>query len=367
LWRPAVRIWRDHFWFGAGPAHFEYRSRQYRPIQEQSPSERAHNDFLNALADWGVVGAAMIAAAWGLLFAGVRKTWSYVRGSPRDLGGAQTSNKFAFVLGATLGLIAILCHSAVDFNMYIPANALLAVALMALLSSHLRFATDRYWFTPRMWTRLRGTLVLGAGMAYLGLQSLRHTVENVWLARAAGAGNFSLAKAAILQKAFKAEPMNAATACAIADCLRLQSAGAAPADKDVPGYEQLAADALQWYNRAAKLNPWDAEPRLGGGWCLDWLDRPSEAEAYFDQAEQLDPNSYYTTAFIGLHYLQNGNYVAARAWLERSDGLKRNITVDRAERIDTGLLLGIVNRDLMAAVTNAARAALYLPVPSGKR
>src|ERR1041384_5182850 len=67
--------------------------------------------------------------------------------SPRDLGEKKNSNKFAFVLGASVGLVAILVHSIVDFNMHIPANAILAIALMALLTGHLRFATDRYWIS----------------------------------------------------------------------------------------------------------------------------------------------------------------------------------------------------------------------------
>src|SRR6185312_16304653 len=79
-------------------------------------------------------------------------TWRYVRGSPNTLG-EHRSNKLALVLGASIGLVAILIHSFVDFNMHIPANAILAVTLMALLSSYVRFATERYWFTARLWTK----------------------------------------------------------------------------------------------------------------------------------------------------------------------------------------------------------------------
>lgn len=71
--------------------------------------------------------------------------------------------------------------------MYIPANALLAIALMAMVSSHLRFATDKYWVTIRPWAKVAGSVVLAVGLGYLGWQSCRHTAENVWLARAARA------------------------------------------------------------------------------------------------------------------------------------------------------------------------------------
>ena len=97
-----------------------------------------------------------------LLYLGVVKTWKFVAGNDQDLRHKK-SNKFSFVLGAALGLGAILLHSAVDFNMHVPANAILAVALMAILSSHLRFASDRYWMSPGHWGRALAAVVLLAG------------------------------------------------------------------------------------------------------------------------------------------------------------------------------------------------------------
>jgi tetratricopeptide (TPR) repeat protein len=52
--------------------------------------------------------------------------------------------------------------------------------------------------------------------------------------------------------------------------------------------------------------------------CLDWLDKYAEAGPYFNRADALDPNGYYTEANIGWHYVQTGDYAAARPWLERS-------------------------------------------------
>ena len=36
-------------------------------------------------------------------------------------------------------------HTLQDINLHIPANAILGVTLLALLSSNLRFATERHW------------------------------------------------------------------------------------------------------------------------------------------------------------------------------------------------------------------------------
>ncbi len=360
LWQPALRAWQNNVLWGVGPAHYDFRFRQYRPLEIQARADRAHNDFLNALADWGVVGAGLIATAWGLLFLGVCKSWRYVRSAPRDLGGKQSSNKFAFVLGATLGLVAILCHALVDFNMYIPANALLAITLMAIITSHLRFATERYWVTARLWAKVVGTAVLAAGLGYLAIQASRHTAENLWLARAARAENISLPQAHLFEKAFAAEPMNGGTACAIGDIYRLQSA------EGNDGYQQLTARAMDWFALARKLNPWDAACDLGYGWCLDWLDRSDESWPYFDRADALDPNSYYTMACIGLHYIKRGEYAAARPWMERSLDLGKGVQV-KTDLLNAAFYLDVIDRNLLTAATNEPPTTLYLPNNAAKK
>jgi O-antigen ligase len=360
LWQPALRAWQNNVWWGVGPAHYDFRFRQYRPLDIQARADRAHNDFLNALVDWGVIGAGLIATAWGLLFMGVCKSWRYVRSPPRDLGGKQGSNKFALVLGGTLGLVAILCHSLVDFNMYVPANALLAITLMAMVSSHLRFATEQYWVTARLWVKVAGTLVLGAGLGCLAWQSCRHTAENVWLARAARAENLSLPQAQLLEKAFAAEPMNGETACAIGEIYRLRSA------EGDEGYQQLTARAMDWFARARKLNPWEGACDLGYGWCLDWLDRSDESWPYFDRADQLDPNSYYTMACVGLHYIKRGEYAAARPWMERALGLGKNVQV-KDDLLNAAFYLDLINRNLLAAATNEPPTTLYVPKNAAKK
>ena len=75
---------------------------------------------------------------------------------------------------------------------------------------------------------------------------------------------------------------------------------------------------MKWFARAQALNRFDGYNWLRYGMCLDWLDRHGEAEKYFSQAEALDPNGYYTIANIGWHYVQAGDYAAARPWFRRS-------------------------------------------------
>jgi O-antigen ligase len=208
-------MWRDHAWWGVGPGQFDYRFPRYRPLEVQARPEWTHNDYLNALVDYGAVGTLLVLAAWVLLIWGVVKSWRFARGS-RDDFTRKKSNKLAFLVGGLLGLAAILLHSAVDFNFHIPSNAILAVTLMALISSQLRFATERYWFRAEGALRVLLTMVLVAGIAFLGWQESRAAREFVWLHQAdrtqllAHAYNEKLdaARVSALEKALAAEPMN---------------------------------------------------------------------------------------------------------------------------------------------------------------
>ena len=347
MWEPAVKVWQENIWWGSGPAHFDYRFRQYRPEAVQLQPDRVHNDFLNVLADWGIAGAALIATAFALLGAGIIKTWGVVR-STADLGGKQKSNKFAFVLGGSIGLVAILMHSVVDFNMHIPANAMLAVTLMALISSHLRFATESYWFTMRPWTKGVATAALIGAALYLSPQATRHAKENFWLARFNN--DFSPAQIDILQKAFAAEPKNFETAYTIGEAYRLAS-------RDDENYKQLVTKAMEWFERGMKLNPWDGYNFLKYGWCLDWVQRQSESQPYFAKAEELDPNGSTTMAFIGLHYVELTDFSAAKPWFERS------LRLETQNNMISSNWLSIVNRKLLENATNEISAKLSVPKP----
>ena len=60
---------------------------------------------------------------------------------------------------------------------------MVAITLMAFLTVHLRFATDRFSFTSGPVGRLALTVLLAAGLAYLGWQDVRRASESLWLAR----------------------------------------------------------------------------------------------------------------------------------------------------------------------------------------
>jgi O-antigen ligase len=310
MWQAADKMWMDHFWFGVGPAHYDYRFGQYRPYVVQARPDRAHNDYVNLLADWGTVGGIIVACGMLFFAAGLPKTWKAVWPDEHDLSRGM-SNRFAFYIGGTAALLALAVHSVMDFNLHIPANALLGVSLLALLTAQLRSATGNYRFGAGLPAKIVVMVVLVGAVMYFGFQGSRRWQEYRWLARD-DSDLPLLTRAALLEKAFAVEPKNFDNAYNIGEFYRIQSF------QGGQGYEALAQKAMEWYQRSMKLDPYDAYNYLGYGMCLDWLERHEDSETYYSQAEALDPNNYFIVANIGWHYVQAGDYPAARVCLERS-------------------------------------------------
>lgn len=329
-WDAAIGMWKTSPWFGVGPGHYDQRFRGFRQASDKTQARPGytHNDYLNALADYGVVGLLL------LLLPLVTVAWAAVRCWPYVQRGGdfsqQQSNRSALVIGSAAGLLAIAVHSFFDFNMHIPGNLLVAVILAALITTHLRFATERFWFTARWPTKIVVSLALAAGLAYLVPQTWVHTRELQALAAAGRQPEGSLEKSEALQRAFAIQPKNYETAYAIGEQLRLISW----AGRD--DYAVRARQAHEWFQRANQLNRWDVYSYMRSGMCLDWVDQHEEAGRYFAKALELDPNFYLTRAMMGWHEFQIDHYNEARDWMVKS--LAVNFMDNPVARTYMGLL-----------------------------
>lgn len=186
------------------------------------------------------------------------------------------------------------------------------------------------------------SLALIAGVVVFMWQGLRLGREYVWLERASAKGIYSDEQIAALEKAYAAEPKNSETPLEIGEAYRVQCS------EGGENYQALAQQALLWLSRGTNCNPYDDRIYVALGRCLDWLERPNEAFSFFSRADELDPNGYYTSAFMGWHYIQIKDYAAARAWLDRSLRLQRkdnDLAVNYIEIVNTKLLEGATNQN----------------------
>ncbi len=313
LWlhQSALRMWLDHLWLGVGPGHFDYRFPAYRPVEIQAQPGRVHNDVLNLLTDWGLVGGILALGGLALLGFGAWRTWRYVSrvdGDPETRQG----NRAALVLGGSLSLLAIGIHSFVDFNLHIPSNAILAVVVAAMLSAQLRHASKRCWIRLGWVSKSALSFLLVVAASCAAVQMVPQYREAKLLQLAQAEKQPSQTKVARLEAALAVEPNNAETTYALGECLRQLSW------EGGQDYREQAESALIMFRRTLDLNEFDPYAHLRAGMCLDWLGRHNEALPFYQTAERLDPNNYYLLALVGWHHVQAEDYETATEYFKRS-------------------------------------------------
>jgi O-antigen ligase len=108
-------IFREHPWTGTGLGTLQIIFPAYETLYDAKIVNHSHNDYLEALAETGIVGAACCAWFLAALFFH----------SLRSLLLQDKSFAAALHLSGLISCTGFLVHSFVDFNLHIPSNALL--------------------------------------------------------------------------------------------------------------------------------------------------------------------------------------------------------------------------------------------------
>lgn len=125
------RIFLDHPWTGAGLGTLQIVFPRYETLYDGKIVNHTHNDYLEGLAETGVAGG--LCCGW---FLGVLLLESLRRLS-------QPSSAFASTLqlSALVACLGFLTHSLVDFNLHIPANALLFFLMANMATTEIQQGT----------------------------------------------------------------------------------------------------------------------------------------------------------------------------------------------------------------------------------
>jgi O-antigen ligase len=121
FWSVALRIFFEHPILGAGFEAFGVAFTKHDTLSGQFRVEQAHNEYLQTLADAGIVGFLCVAAFIYLLF---RKGLRTIIGSTGFRGEAA--------IGALAGCLGVLIHSFFDFPLRTPSNAFFFLLLCAI-------------------------------------------------------------------------------------------------------------------------------------------------------------------------------------------------------------------------------------------
>lgn len=124
FWKDTIRIWRDFIFFGSGLGTFAQIFPLYQTFFMSAFITHAENDFLQLLAETGLIGISLICALFFVLFQkATRGIRSLKGGNPRRY----------LAIGGMVGILALILHSFVERNLQVPANAFLFALLWVLV------------------------------------------------------------------------------------------------------------------------------------------------------------------------------------------------------------------------------------------
>lgn len=338
VWQGAVKVWQRYPWFGSGPGTFGYSYYQDRPAEHNLVSEwdnlynKAHNEFLNYLAETGLLGvvgflAFFVGAAWLLvqkMGKNPQKT-TLAKTALLSLAGLAVTYFFGFST-VTSNLLFFLLPALVfleESEIYTPSKKRLrwqkpAIAATLILGAFLLTRVIRSWEAD--WYYAQGKR-LEAGLDYAGaLVSLQKATEIV-----------------PKEPIYYDELANLYAKLALAYYL----------DEEASTGDQLAEAALQNSDYALLLNPRHLvlyKTRIRVLFLLAQADRQyfGEAEKALKAAIALSPTDAQLWYNLGMAQQEMGKFEEAVKTFQRTVELKTNYVRARSVLGDLLVQLGRV-------------------------
>jgi O-antigen ligase len=120
--RDTWQIFQHHPWAGTGLGTLESVYPRYESYYDGLVVDHAHNDYVELLADTGLVGGVCMLGFVALL------VW---RGLS-NLRATRNPISRSFYCGSLVACVGLLLHSMIDFNLHIPSNTLVFFLLAAM-------------------------------------------------------------------------------------------------------------------------------------------------------------------------------------------------------------------------------------------
>ncbi|HVT88807.1 MAG TPA: O-antigen ligase family protein [Tepidisphaeraceae bacterium] len=176
--------WRQFPLFGTGLGTFQYVYPMYDHTNVPRIATHAENEYAQLMTETGLVGVTLFLVFIGMV---VAKFIRVVR--------SQRSSLQASAFGICFGMIAVFIHSNTDFGQHVPANAILAASLLAVLVNLVDLpgrVVHEVAVTPLIHSRFRpfssiiSIILLAIGLGWSLLGEVRSARAEAAFARASG-------------------------------------------------------------------------------------------------------------------------------------------------------------------------------------
>jgi O-antigen ligase len=268
LAQKTMDMFDDYKVTGIGVGNFQYAYPKYQASEDKNVFIRhAHNDWAQFLAEAGIIGFCLFLAGLCYYVYQILQLWR------------KRTDPFAICLGITpfAVMIAMAIHSYSDFNLHIPANCLMFLAIMAIGYSALHLTRHRgrgktlyrYHTIYLKYKGIVALLVVFGLITWSGIWAIRHfmaevfcnTVTNSTLNRDQ---NPPLGE---IKKAIKKDRWNAEYWYKLARNIRkIQDSTMGNLKVDDEDRHKYQMEIIGAMEEAVRLNPFKAEYHIRLGW-----------------------------------------------------------------------------------------------------
>lgn len=343
VWNSGLRQFQEAPALGTGSRSSIIYGRLYRPESLDAAvgePEFIHNEYLQALADYGIVGLALVLLV--LLthaFSGGRFVRAYANFTPTPGSFLPKSDHLAHAIGALGALAGLAGLAALDFVLHLPAFAVFTALMLGVLAAPDPMATaSQKQEKPSLlpsggWHFASRAFVTGFGLALAVLGSLfsrsEYHYELARLAFDADRGGYQHLNH--LKNARELDPVNP---FALTLSAHAQVAGIQPGMPQ-PARQQALAQADGYFARARHLYPQDVYAAIGHAAVLDELGRGSDALARLREAMDFAPAYGNLMLAEAEHHLRRGDIAEAEQAFRRAS---RAAAFRDAAAVQRGLL-----------------------------
>jgi O-antigen ligase len=316
LWQAGIRAFDQQPVVGTGAGTYLIYGREFRDPTVQTDPIYAHNDYVQLLAEYGVIGGALLVCFLAVHFLAA---WRYAAWKLRRLQCSEKalSSSLALVIGAAAAIAALAVHSIFDFNLQIPGNTLFAAFLFGILANPgVSWQRNESASWSWIWSALPPVLgVISIGLIVPRWQGESEAEASRW-AFLKGAYALAVYHAKRAAEYGNQEPDSFYYLGESRRLLANQFGGAIR--------ENFLKAAAEAFDQGLEDFPMDERSLVKGGLTQAELGQFQKADSYFNQAFRWDPNLGQIYAFYGARLqLEGRNQEAINAY-HRSNELSGN-------------------------------------------
>jgi tetratricopeptide (TPR) repeat protein/O-antigen ligase len=320
LWKSTSAMFADKPITGTGLGTFDYIYPKYRLADVYSRAVYTHNDWLQLLAELGIIGFIIIVSGMAVLFIKVCKRLNLAK---HDVGWTK-----GLIVGGLSSIGAGVVHALVDFNFHIPAIAVLFTIIIAItVIGHLSYSNleqtalnkpDFRKVKIPIVFRVASAICLFLIVGLSGISIIRPCIADNYYQNGMKLEEELFWEEAIekYQSAINLSSGNSDYFYALGNVYakRMKLTKATGMQKS---YYKLAFDA---YDQAIKLCPTYGDYHLALGSLNEIMGNMKEAKTIFTKAISLDPNNAFYHRIYGGFCLRHGE--TQRAIMEYKKSLE---------------------------------------------